>query len=122
VLAVDVGGDLFAGLVEGLELVQPDAALLQLREPRLDESLRLRVAVAAAAMADAAPREGELEVAGGEGGAVVGSQRERAGPDAAGRGGRLDERDRFLGAATELDVPADDLAGAAATSPSLSVS
>jgi len=60
VVAVDVGGDLIASLVEGLELVQPDAALFQLREPRFDEGLPLGVAVAAAAMGDPAPGGGEL--------------------------------------------------------------
>ena len=55
VVAVDVGGDHLPCLVEGLELVQPDAALLQLREPGLDERLALGVALAAAAVGDAEP-------------------------------------------------------------------
>jgi hypothetical protein len=55
VVAVDVGGDHLPCLLEGLELVQPDAAFLQLREPRFDERLRLRVAVAAAAGAIPSP-------------------------------------------------------------------
>jgi hypothetical protein len=42
-----------AGLVEGLELFAPDAALLELGEPGLDERLALGVAVAAAAVRDA---------------------------------------------------------------------
>ena len=90
-VVVDVGGDRLSCLVEGLELVQPDAAFLQLREPGFDERLALGVAVAAAAMGDPAPGERELEVAGGEGGAVVGAEGERVGPDRAGGGG-LGER------------------------------
>jgi len=39
VVAVDVALDLLSGLVEGLELRAPDQALLELREPRLDERL-----------------------------------------------------------------------------------
>jgi hypothetical protein len=50
VVVVDVGGDHLPGLVEGLELLAPDAAFLQVAEPALDERLALRVAVAAAAM------------------------------------------------------------------------
>ena len=37
VVAIDVGGDHLPVLVEGLERVAPDAALLELREPALDE-------------------------------------------------------------------------------------
>ena len=55
VVEVDVGGDHLPCLVEGLELVQPDAALLQLRELGLDERLALGVAVAAAAVGDPEP-------------------------------------------------------------------
>ena len=47
-VAVDVGADDGAGLLERLELFAPDAALLELCEPRLDERLGLGVAVAAA--------------------------------------------------------------------------
>src|SRR3954451_8826296 len=109
VVAVDVSADHLPGLVEGLELVQPDAALLELSEPALDERWPLGVAVAAAAVRDPEPGEEELELPGGERGAVVGAERQRLRPDAA-RGGRLlDERDRFLRAASELQVPADDL-------------
>src|SRR3954454_18158055 len=64
-------------------------------------------------MRDPEPGEDELELPGGERRSVVGSERQRLRPDAA-RGGRvLDERDRFLRAASELEVPGDDLAGAA---------
>jgi hypothetical protein len=52
------------GLAEGLELVQPDAALLELSKPQLEEGLVLGVAVAAAAMRDAQGAEDELERAG----------------------------------------------------------
>lgn len=48
VVAVDVGADLVPGLLEGLELLAPDAAELELSEPGLDERLGLGVAVAAA--------------------------------------------------------------------------
>ncbi|MEJ7604417.1 MAG: hypothetical protein WKG01_41555 [Kofleriaceae bacterium] len=53
VVVVDVGADLLAGLVERLELVAPDAALLELSEPALDERLAFGVAVAAAPVRDA---------------------------------------------------------------------
>ena len=53
VVAVDVAPDRLAGLVEGLELLSPDAALLELGKPGLDEGLALGVAVAAAAVAEA---------------------------------------------------------------------
>jgi hypothetical protein len=46
VVTIDVGADHLPCLLEGLELVQPDAALLQLREPGFDERLTLGVAVA----------------------------------------------------------------------------
>ncbi len=49
---VDVVADHPAGVVERLELVAPDDALLELREEALDERLRLRIAVAAAAVGD----------------------------------------------------------------------
>ncbi len=52
VVGVDVAADCLAGLIERLELLAPDAALLELRKPGLDERLRLGVAVAAAAMRD----------------------------------------------------------------------
>jgi hypothetical protein len=39
VVALDVAGDRGAGLVERLELLAPDAALLELGEPGLDEGL-----------------------------------------------------------------------------------
>jgi hypothetical protein len=73
VVVGDVGGDHLAGVVEGLELVSPDAALLERAEPGLDERLAFGVAVAAAAVRD--PRAGQdgLEGAGGERRAVVGT-------------------------------------------------
>ena len=43
VVAVDVGADRVAGFVEGFELLAPDAALLKLGEPALDERLALGV-------------------------------------------------------------------------------
>src|SRR3954464_10854487 len=66
VVAVDVGADHGAGLVEGLELFAPHAALLELRKPRLDEGLELGVAVAAATVHDAALREAGAERAAGK--------------------------------------------------------
>jgi hypothetical protein len=41
VVAGDAGADDGAGFVEGLELFVPDAALLELSEPGLDEHLGL---------------------------------------------------------------------------------
>jgi hypothetical protein len=61
VVVLDVGGDHLRCLVEGLELVQPDAAFLELGEPRLDGRLALGVAVAAEAVRDPEPGQDELE-------------------------------------------------------------
>src|SRR5215207_4951260 len=105
--------DHLPGLVEGLELVQPDAALLELSEPGLDEGLALGVAVTAAAVRDPEPGENELERPGGERGSVVGAQRQHARRDRSLGRRELDQGDGFLRAASELEVPADDLAGAA---------
>ena len=80
VVGLDVGGDLLASLVEGFELLAPDAALLELAEPGLDEGLALGVAVAAAAMDDSELCEAGAERARREGGAVVGAQRQRLRP------------------------------------------
>jgi hypothetical protein len=57
VVVLDVVADGLSSLVEGLELVPPDAALLELAEPGRDERLALGVAVAAAAVRD--PRAGQ---------------------------------------------------------------
>ena len=76
VVAVDVGADRVAGLLEGLELFAPDAALLELSEPGLDEGLALGVAVAAAAMGDPVLGQPGAEGSAGERGAVVGAQRQ----------------------------------------------
>lgn len=51
-VGLDVGGGRRLCFFEGLELRAPDQALLQLREPRLDEGLRLGVAVAATTVGD----------------------------------------------------------------------
>jgi hypothetical protein len=59
------------------------------------------------------PAEPRAEAAGREGRAVVGAERQLAPLDAV-RGCRLfDDRDRFVGAAAQLEPPGDDLAGAA---------
>ena len=84
VVGLDVGADHLPCLVEGLELVQPDAAFFELAEPALDERLGLRVAVATAAVRDPEPGEDELEGSSGERRAVVGAERERPGPDRSG--------------------------------------
>jgi hypothetical protein len=47
VVAVDVDGDVLSGVLDGLPFAAPGAAFLELAEPRLDERLRLGVAVAA---------------------------------------------------------------------------
>ena len=77
------------------------------------KALRLGVAVAAAPMRDAVLGEPGAEAAAGEGRAVVGSERQVAGSDAAAGDGVVDERGRLLAAAAQLERPADDLAGAA---------
>jgi hypothetical protein len=66
VVAVDVGAVRGAGFVEGLELLAPDAALLELGEPGLDEGLALGVAVAAAAVGDPQFAQAGAERAAGE--------------------------------------------------------
>ncbi len=66
VVALDVGADRRPRLVEGLKLLAPDAALLELREPRLDERLAFRIAVAAAAVEDPVVRQTRPERARGE--------------------------------------------------------
>ena len=95
VVAVDVGADRGAGLVEGLELFAPDAAQLELGEPGLDEGLALGVAVAAAAVRDPVLGQAGAERAGGVGAAVVGAERQLPGLDAALGDGAVDDRDRF---------------------------
>ena len=52
VVAVEVAADRGLGLVEGLELLAPDVALLELAEAGLDEGLAFGVAVATAAVGD----------------------------------------------------------------------
>ena len=66
VVAVDVVPDLPSCLLDGLPLRAPGAALLELAEPGLDERLGLRVAVAAAAVGDAAGGQMLPEVPAGE--------------------------------------------------------
>jgi hypothetical protein len=66
VVAVDVGADRGSGVVEGLELFAPDAALLELGEPGLGERLALGVAVAAAAVDDPVLGAASTERAAGE--------------------------------------------------------
>ena len=71
------------------------------------------VAVAAAAVADPELAEPAAEAAGGEGRAVVAAEGELARLDPVHRRGPFDDGDRFVGAAAQLELPADDLAGAA---------
>ena len=113
VVAVDVGADDGPGVVERLELLAPDAALLELGEPGLDEGLALGVAVAAAAVGDPELGEPGAEGARREGGAVVGAKRQLARPDRPCRRRFVDDGDRLGGAAADVQAPAADLAGAA---------
>jgi len=53
------------------------------------------------------------EAAGGKGGAVVGAEHELARLDRVHRRGAFDQGDRFVGAAAKLELPGDDLPGAA---------
>jgi hypothetical protein len=78
-----------------------------------DEGLRLGVAVAASAMADAEPAQRLPEAAGGEGRAIVAAEGELAGLDRVRRGGADDQLFRFDRPAAELELPGDDLARAA---------
>ena len=91
----------------------PDAAFFELREPALDERLRLGVAVAAAAVADPEPGEHLAELARREGRAVVGAERQRPGWDRLLGHCSFDHGDRLDGPAADLEAPADDLACAA---------
>jgi hypothetical protein len=113
VVAVDVAADAASGVVEGLVLVQPHLPLFEFPEPALDEGLRLGVAVAAAAVREPELGKLRLEAAGGEGGAVIGAERELARLDPVRGDGAPDDCDRFVGAAAQLELPGDDLAGAA---------
>jgi hypothetical protein len=65
------------------------------------------------AAAEAEFAESGAEAASGEGRAVVRAERQLAGLDQVHDGGALDERDRLVGATPELELPGDDLAGAA---------
>jgi len=112
VVAVDVAADPASRLVEGLVLVQPYLPFFEFPEPALDEGLALGVAVAAPAVADPELGECRSEAAGGEGGAIVLAERELARLDAVHGGRAFDKRDRFVGAAAQLELPGDDLAGA----------
>ena len=113
VVVVDVGGYHLPGLVEGLELLAPDGPFLEVAKPALDERLALGVAVAAAAVTDTKPGHDEPCRAGAERGAVIGAECQHPWSDALFGDGPFDHRDRFLGAAADGQVPADDLAGAA---------
>ena len=81
-----------AGFIEGLEFSAPDAALLELSEPRLDERLTFGIAVAAAAVRDPLLGERGAERAAGERGAVVGAERQVVRPDAVLADGGVDDR------------------------------
>jgi len=113
VVAVDVAADAASCVVEGLVLVQPHLPFFEFPEPALDEGLRLGVAVAAAPVPDAELGQARLEAAGREGGAVVAPERELALRDCVRRGGACDQLLRFDRAAAQLQLPGDDLAGAA---------
>ena len=113
VVGVDVSGDHVARLLERLELLAPDAAFLELAEPGLDEGLALGVAVAAAAMRDAVLGQAGAERPRGQGGAVVGPERQLAGPDLVGRDRSVDDSGGLLRATADVQAPARDLPGAA---------
>src|SRR5215213_11040619 len=113
VVVRDVVADRLPSLVERLELVAPDAALLELAEPGLDERLALGIAVAAAAVRDSQSAQDGLERSGGERRAVVGPERQHARCDRSLAGGALDQADRLAGAAAGFQMPGDDLARAA---------
>src|SRR5947209_17923078 len=75
-VAVDVAADPASRVVKRLVLVQPHLPFFEFPEPALDEGLRLGVAVAAAAVADAETAECLSEAAGGEGRAFVATVRQ----------------------------------------------
>ena len=79
----------------------------------LDEGLGFGVAVAAAAVTDLELAEAFAEAAGGERRPVIRAERQLAGLDVVSLRGLVDDGDRFVGAAAQAQLPADDLAGAA---------
>ena len=93
VVAFDVAADPSAGVVEGLVFVQPHLPFFEFPEPAFDEGLALGVAVAAAAVTDPELAEPGAEAAGGEGRAVVASERELTGLDPVHRRCAFDDRD-----------------------------
>ncbi len=113
VVALDVGADRRPRLVEGLKLLAPDAALLELREPRLDERLRLGIAVAAAAVGDPELAQAGTEAAARKRGAVVGAEDELVGRDRVRADPTLDDGERLFLATPEVERPGGDLARAA---------
>jgi hypothetical protein len=70
-------------------------------------------AVAAATMPDPELAQARPEAAGGEGRAVVASERQLARLDPVRHDGAFDDHDRFVGAAAQFELPGDDLARAA---------
>jgi hypothetical protein len=71
VVGLDVAGDLPSRLVQRPPLRAPGQALGELAEPRPDERLRLRIAVATTAAGDPSGRQVFTDLAGGEPAAVV---------------------------------------------------
>jgi len=100
-------------LFEGLELVAPDAAFLEVAKPRFDERLALGVTVAAAAVTNTEPRDHEPRRTSGERRAVIGAQGERPREDGLLEHRSFDNGDRLDRAAAQAELPANDLAGAA---------
>jgi hypothetical protein len=104
VVVLDVGADHLPGLLEGLELVAPDAALLQVAEPALDERLALRVTVAATAVSDTAPGENEPRGSCGECRTVVRPEGECPREDGLLGHRALDHGDRLDSTAAEAEL------------------
>jgi len=109
VIALDVLPDLPSGLVDGLPLRAPGAALLELAEPGLDDRLGLRIAVAAAAVGDAAGGRVPAEIPGGELRAVIAAEGQPARLDPPPHDGGLDDSDRLVVPAAQIHRPADQL-------------
>src|SRR5947209_16247548 len=106
-VAFDVAADPPSRVVELFVLVQLHLPFFEFPEPALDEGLALGVAVAAASVLDSELGEPRAKAASGEGGPVIRAECQLAWLDRVDRGGAFDQRDRFVGAATQLKLPAD---------------
>jgi len=105
VVALNVGADAEAGVVEGLVFRAPDLAAFEPAEPALDERLGLGVAVAAAAVGDLQLLQARAKASARVGGPVVGAQGQRVALDAVRGEARFDDGEGLLPAAAQVQRP-----------------